>query len=149
MHRVSMNLGLACLAVALFCATGCATPKSRIRDNPSVFAEFGQDVQAKVRQGEIDLGFSREAVHIALGEPDRRYVRTTTGGRSEVWSYVAREMHHDRQRVQATFRVRDSDGHTRRVRDSVWVDVRNSREYEKVRVEMRDGTVVAIENINR
>jgi len=149
MKGVSTNLGMACLAIVFFCGTGCATPESRIRDNPSVFAEFEKDVQAKVRQGEIDLGFSREAVHIALGAPDRKYVRTTAGGRSEVWSYVAQETHNDRQRVHASFRVRDSNGHMRRVQDSVWVDVRNSREYEKVRVEMRDGTVVAIENINR
>ena len=137
------------IPLALFLAAGCATPEARIRENPEAFAELNEDVQAKVRQGQIEVGYSSEAVHIALGDPDRKYARTTDAGTSEVWSYVGKEYYDEQQRVHATFRIRDSEGRSRRVRDSVWADVRHAREYERVRVELRDGRVVAIESIQR
>ena len=37
--------------------------------------------------GKIDLGFTPEQVLVALGEPDRRFARSTTDGTTAVWSY--------------------------------------------------------------
>lgn len=44
-------------------------------------------VREKVAAGQIDLGFTREQVTVALGEPDRVTTRTNADGTSEIWSY--------------------------------------------------------------
>lgn len=44
-------------------------------------------VREKVVAGQIDLGFTREQVTVALGEPDRVFTRTDANGTSEIWSY--------------------------------------------------------------
>lgn len=74
------------LVGALFLAA-CATPESRIRANPEVFARLTPDQQAMVRAGHIGLGFDFEAVTLALGDPDRTTVRTDADGETVVWHY--------------------------------------------------------------
>ena len=44
-------------------------------------------MQAKIRAGRIDVGFTPEMVQVALGDPDRKSTRTTAAGTSEVWAY--------------------------------------------------------------
>ena len=127
---------------------GCATPESRIRKNPAAFEALPPDVQAAVRQGQIGMGFSSEAVELALGRPDRLYTRQTEAGTAEVWSYVGYTTTLERQRVEGRFRVRDGSGY-RTVTDSVWVDVDRRSEYEKLRVEFTGGRVSAIERVKR
>jgi hypothetical protein len=67
---------------------GCAsTPERRITKNDAAFAQWPVAVQEKVRAGQIDLGFTTEQVRTALGEPDRKFARTTNDGTSEIWAY--------------------------------------------------------------
>ena len=68
-----------CLGVLLG-LTACSTPESRIKKNPELFNSFAPEVQAKVREGEIDIGFTQDMVRIALDRPDRSYTRSTAGG---------------------------------------------------------------------
>lgn len=68
--------------------SGCATPASRIRENPELFARLLPAQQELIRKGEVALGFTAEMVRLALGEPDRFTERTGSDGVSEVWSYV-------------------------------------------------------------
>lgn len=73
--------------VALLLAAGCQTVETRIKDNPQVFAGLDAEAQAKVKQGIIDLGFSEDAVYLALGAPDqKRETRSATGSQT-VWIY--------------------------------------------------------------
>lgn len=41
-----------------------------------------------MRAGQVGLGFSTEAVKLALGQPDRITVRTDPTGQVQVWHYV-------------------------------------------------------------
>lgn len=139
---------LALIAIPLVLA-GCSTPASRIAKNPELFAGFPLDVQARVKQGEIDVGFPQEAVEMALGKPDRRYTRTTAADQTEVWSYVGIYTTTERQRVNGRFRVRDATGAYQTVSDSIWVDVQQQHEYEQLRVEFENAKVKAIERVTR
>jgi len=67
---------------------GCSTPDTRIKDHPEIFAQLAPQEQTLVRAGQVGLGFSAEAVKLALGEPDRITVRTDANGQLQVWHYV-------------------------------------------------------------
>ncbi len=75
----------ALLAAALLAA--CASAGSRIRDNQAAFDSYPPPVQEKIRAGQIDIGFTPEMVRMALGEPDRKFSRTSAEGDSEVWAW--------------------------------------------------------------
>lgn len=128
---------------------GCSTPASRIKKNPDVFAAFPEDVQVRVAEGKIEVGYLPDMVYIALGDPDRRYSRQTLSGDSEVWAYVDIYTTTERQRVEGPFRYRDVSGGYRTFQDTIWVNVEQQHEYEKLRVEFQNGIVVAIEELER
>jgi hypothetical protein len=78
-------------AVALLVlAVGCSTVDSRISKLQALFDAWPAEVQQKIRAGRVDLGFTPEQVRVALGEPAKKYNRTTAQGKSEVWSYADR-----------------------------------------------------------
>lgn len=85
--RTSLALCLAVSAISLSLA-GCSTVDSRIHDNQSSFNAAPATVQAKIRAGQVDVGFTADQVKMALGKPDRVYTRTTAEGSSEVWAYA-------------------------------------------------------------
>lgn len=72
--------------------SGCATPDTRIRQNPELFAQLSPEQQEMIRRGQVGVGFSAEMVRLALGEPDRLTTRSNADGMSEVWHYVTYEM---------------------------------------------------------
>lgn len=78
------HLVLAALAAAL---AACSTPESRIRKNRAAYESWPPEVQALVKQGRVDVGFTAEQVRVALGKPDRVYTRKTADSVQEVWSY--------------------------------------------------------------
>ena len=62
----------ACLALPLaLLLAGCATPEKRIQQNQDLFDSFPVAAQARIRGGQIDLGFTPDMVRIALGDPQR------------------------------------------------------------------------------
>ncbi len=138
---------LAGLATLLLAA--CATPEARIRKNPDLFASFPSEAQELIRQGEVAVGFTRDMVQIALGSPDRIYTRQTAEGTTEIWSYVSHEVRADRQLVDGRFRVYLPGAGYRTVTDTVWVDVNSRYEYDRLRIEFRDGQVYAVERLER
>jgi hypothetical protein len=70
---------------------GCATPDARIKKNQALFDSLPSEAQAQIREGQVALGFTPEMVKLAVGEPNRRAVRTDAQGRTEVWSYTRYE----------------------------------------------------------
>lgn len=138
--------GVAAVVMSL-AGMGCAsTPASRIRAQPDVFAGFPADVQAKVRDGRIELGFTPPMVELALGAPHRRAVRQTPGGTAEVWLYCRLE----EQVVAPDFvpvrtYVRGRSGYLYSVPDFIWVDRSVWRERVYLRVEFDKGVVAGIE----
>lgn len=75
------------MAAAMILAAGCATPGTRIQTHQAEFDAWPAAVQAKVRAGQVEVGFTPEMVRVALGEPDRVHTRLTEKGQSEVWIY--------------------------------------------------------------
>lgn len=76
------------LLAAALSAAGCNTVEKRISAQQAQFDAWPADVREKIQAGRIDLGFTPEQVRVALGEPTRKYQRTTAKGSSEVWAYA-------------------------------------------------------------
>jgi hypothetical protein len=75
------------LVLAALALAGCSTVDSRIAKNQPEFDSWPPAVQQKVRAKQVDLGFTMAQVFMALGDPDRKYTRTTAQGTTEVWAY--------------------------------------------------------------
>lgn len=75
------------LAMALM-LTSCATPLSRIGDDPQVYARATPEQQALISKGRIALGFTPDFVRLALGQPDGVSEHTDQSGTSIVWVYM-------------------------------------------------------------
>jgi outer membrane protein assembly factor BamE (lipoprotein component of BamABCDE complex) len=84
-------LSFAAVALCAALLAGCDTPDSRIKSSPDVFARLNPDQQALVKNGQIAIGFSMDAVKLAIGDPSRIVIRTTATGQHEVWHYVTYE----------------------------------------------------------
>lgn len=80
------------LAVAATVAlAACATPQSRIDQDPAGFAKLPTEQQELIKQGKVAIGFDESAVKLALGEPARITERTDAHGKSVIWRYVQYE----------------------------------------------------------
>lgn len=138
------------VAGMLIWGAGCSTPASRIKKNPELFNQLPVEVQTNVLAGRIDVGYSRDAVTLALGDPQRRYTRKTLEGKTtEVWSYTTVRTTTERQRVDARVRGYDERGRSRTYSDWVYVDVEQRSEFERLRIEFETNTVLAIETLER
>lgn len=84
-----MKNSMMLMAVAVL-VSACASPQSRIRNNPELFASFDPEVQEWIEAGRVDIGFTEDMVRMALGEPDRRVRETTPEGESVAWVYHGR-----------------------------------------------------------
>ena len=138
MNRLRTACFVLPLAVLL---AGCATPAKRIQQNQELFDTFPVAAQARIRGGQIDLGFNPDMVRIALGEPQRQVLRRESAGETEIWFYLDSVRRYDRQRV-------DIDGLSfsgRSLGGSAWINVEQTREFVRTRVEFRNGVVTAIE----
>ena len=78
---------LLCLVLLAALLPACASTDSRIRQEQSAFDSYPPAVQAKIRAGQVGIGFTPAQVRLALGKPDRIYNRETTAGVAEVWAY--------------------------------------------------------------
>lgn len=131
------------LAAAAFLLTACATtPEKRIAKNPEVFAGFPEEVQENVREGVIQIGYDKDMVRIALGEPDRISTRRREGETLEIWTYTGVYY------TSETYRVRDF-GRFSTLDQNIIVDRTRSHPYERMRVEFVDGEVNAVEQVER
>lgn len=131
------------LALAVW-AAGCVSPETRINQSPETFARLSPEHQALVREGKVGLGFSADAVRLAVGEPDRRWTRTDAAGNSEVWSYTSWENDLGRPLYRGWYHLQADYAPLYYMNASA----RREREYFKV-VFGRDGRVVAVEQDSR
>ncbi len=137
----------AALMLCLLMVSGCATPAYRIKKNPELFASFPPEVQEAVRQGRIEVGFTRDMVRMALGAPDRVRVRRTAEGLTEVWVYTGIRHVSALTPVESGYWYRDRRGRLRRGYDWLWSDTWYRYEYEVLRVEFEGDQVRAIESL--
>jgi hypothetical protein len=133
-------------AVALSGAVlaGCAsTPESRIEKNRPFFDSLPLERQARIRGGETDVGFSAEETRLALGEPSRVYVRKDAAGEAAIWEYRDEVRRYERQRVDWVDGRPGGKGTM-----SGYVNVLQSLDEVRTRVELRGGVVTAVESLS-
>ena len=96
-------------------------------------------MQAKIRAGRVDLGFTPEMVRLALGAPARQLTSKTEAGVTEVWIYTE-------DKPQFSFGVgMASGGYHSGVGLGMETTTGGYEPDEKARVEFRAGSVVKIE----
>lgn len=140
-----MNASRRSLLPLLLLLAGCATPEHRIHQNQELFDALPLADQARIRGGQIALGFTPDMVRIALGEPQRKLVRREVGGDADVWLYLDLIRRYERQRADIDGLSLSGPGGMRSVGGSAWFDILQEREYVRVRVEFRGGIATAIE----
>lgn len=140
-----MNASRLALLSLLLLLAGCATTEHRIQQNQELFDSLPLANQARIRGGQIDLGFTPDMVRIALGEPQRKLVRRDGGGDAEIWLYLDLVRRYERQRADIDGLSLSGPGGMRTIGGSAWFDVLQEREYIRVRVEFKGGVATAIE----
>ena len=79
------------VAAGLLATSGCqSTPAKRIAKNEAAFAAMPADAQAKIRAGQVEVGFTPQQVELAKGKADRVVRRTTAKGEEQSWIYEKR-----------------------------------------------------------
>lgn len=121
----------------LFLLAACSTPQSRIDKNPELFATFPPEVQASLKAGKVDLGFTTEMTHIALGEPARIYTRKTADHTETIWKYVY--LYRDIRTQSVRFSGEIGSG---------WVDLEDTREIPYKTITFVEDKVTAIEELS-
>lgn len=132
-----LSIAVLCALAAL--ATGCSSTASRIQKNQQYFDTLPADAQANIRAGKVDIGYTPEMVQIAIGEPSRRYTRTTERGSSEVWAYASKA-----PALSIGIGVGGGGGHTA-VGTGVGVTTGGDRSDDKIRVIFEGGKVTSVE----
>ena len=115
----------------------CSTVDSRIRDNQTVFDSYPPETQAKIRAGEIAVGFTPEMVLMAWGEPSRREQVTGEEFVADVWTW-------SRSAPGVGFGIGSGGYYGGNVGIGTGILVGEGSRYEdRAQVEFRDGEVVA------
>lgn len=136
MKTLSVSLLAGVLAVAL---AGCSTVDGRIKDNPSAFNALPPETQQKIRNGQVELGYTPEMVTMALGKPDRTYTRTNEKGSSEIWAYRDKK-----PTMSFGFGIGGGGGGTH-VGSGIGITTGGDRYDDRLRVVFVDGKVSAVE----
>jgi hypothetical protein len=134
-----LTLALA-LITGIFLA-GCATPETRIKQNPAAFERATPAQQDLIKQGKVDIGFDTELVELALGVPDRTRERIDSNGKEVIWSYV----NYEASDGVLLYRGWYHRGYWGGPRYAYFVDYPDRREREHFRVVFKEGKVVQIE----
>ncbi len=83
----SKTLFAAGSAVLVLVLSGCTSVQDRIDQDPVTYSHSSREDQHRIREGKVVVGFSREQVRLALGDPSGVATRTTEEGTREVWTY--------------------------------------------------------------
>lgn len=86
MFKIRLHIIFALLSTLVLAA--CASPATRIKNNPDRYAALTPEQQTLVRQGQVALGMPAAAVELALGKPSRITERTDDKGQVQVWHYA-------------------------------------------------------------
>jgi hypothetical protein len=127
------------LLILTLAGGGCASVDTRISQNQAAFNEWSPAVQATIRAGKVDLGFTPKQVKVALGEPDRIFTRTTEEGTADIWAY------YDKKPSFSIGLGVGSGGLGAGVGGGVAYDRQDERFADAVRVVLVQGKVTAVE----
>lgn len=76
---------LSLLSLVLLAA--CASPETRIKDDPESYGKLTPLQQEQVRKGDISIDMPDFGVELALGKPDSVTERTEAKGTVSIWHY--------------------------------------------------------------
>lgn len=140
-----LKRGLLVVVPLMLALAGCTTPtpQDRIGKNRDLYESFPSDVQRKISEGKVDIGFTPDMAALALGKPGRKFTRADAKGESEVWVYYKSQ-----PRIGLGFGV-SSGGHRSGVGTGVSVSSGGGGDEEVLRVVFHDGLVSAIERVGR
>lgn len=85
MLKLPLALAFCSLAV-LSCAP--TTPQGRIEKNPEKYESLSSRDKSLVEQGKLRKGMSKDAVLLALGEPEKRFEGYQNGSQTERWDFM-------------------------------------------------------------
>ena len=131
---------------------GCNTTSSRIRQKAEVFASLPAADQERLRQGNVAIGDSPDMVFIAIGAPDRRIERLSTGPLKMEWVYRRYFERYSGTAFAGYRRVVGFDRATgRRIvfTEPVYADVYRGETEEHLRILFEDNRVSAIEELKQ
>jgi hypothetical protein len=131
-------------------ASGCHSPATRLRDNPSAAAALDPATRAKIEHGVVEPGFTPEMVYLALGQPAVPTHPDVNATRDGTWVYRDANRN-DRDFIRAGFRrrvvfdpVRKSDVVTTEPIDPRVMPTLQDRELHVI---FRDGRVTEIQRV--
>ncbi|MCW8904688.1 MULTISPECIES: hypothetical protein [Sedimenticola] len=144
--RTMVILGL-CLLVLAGCASVQERRDRRIAENRELFDSFPEEIQAQVRQGSVEVGFTRDMVRLAWGPPDHVFTRVTKERRATIWGYTRTRYYPYRDRMSIPVYFIDGNGRRRIRYHSVWINSETQEEYTVARVEFVKGEVIGVEQL--
>lgn len=77
------------MGLTMLFLAACSTPESRIEKNPALYSSFSPEVQANVKKGKIEIGYTYDMVYVAWGQPSRKKTITEANVQREVWVYLS------------------------------------------------------------
>lgn len=139
-------------AIGSFLASGCGiyTPpvERRISKNQETFDSYPLEIREKLRIGQIDLGYKKEMVGIALGHPDKSYRRRDAQGEVIIWIYLDETVRRRRHwNVDVDLPVFDPQGHRILRRELIDLELDEYHQTIRHRVEFVDEKVSSWEQL--
>lgn len=129
-------LSLLVLSLAVGCAT--STIQSRLAERSAAFETLPPDQQELVRQGQVRVGMSSDAVYIAWGPPAEVFESEDPSGHITTWQYHGTWMQETRYWTYREVKRGEDDIYLERYLATDY----NPRDYVRAEIHFRQGKVV-------
>lgn len=70
-----------------FFLAACSTVDDRIAENADLYYSLSPEDQTNIKAGAVDVGFTKDMVYLALGQPDEVGRILRSGNEVEIWRY--------------------------------------------------------------
>ena len=129
------------------CGATLSPIEQRIQKEYALFMELPEDTQERLRSGRLEIGDSMDAAWIVYGKPTKSYERLTETSANLVWSYSTTELQPIDQFETTYYPVAGRRGVTRWAAEPQLQRSYLADRNENVRIEFREGKVIAIDFI--
>ena len=142
---------LTLLLICLF-LSGCMTTEARrdkrISQNIDLFYNYTEEERAKIRRGEIDIGFNEDMVYLAIGKADRTARLKKADSEAVTWQYFRHVHHSDYDTIRMPVTRVDKNGRSHIHYEYVTIDRSWSERELKTQIEFENGQVVSVETMD-
>jgi len=136
------------VVAATLLLAGCNTFDSRSKEKSAVFNSLDSSTQQRLKKGELAIGDTADLVYIALGNPDERSSSLNADGEVMTWVYNVYWQEYAGSVQTGYRRIVVYDKASKRYVvyfEPVRTDIYRERVDERIRVELRNGRVSAVE----